>query len=332
MKWTLVLLLYLGLNACGGQNLQKHSRVFFKYSTVIEISLYSHNYSPGVWRDIETILNTYNRRYSPVDTASAVYDLNHRKNDTLRIHEELYEMIHTAKTYHELTRGGFDITLQKLKSFWSSGNPDQKVPALNSPESEKKVQQLLRHTGMDKITLLGNNHIAFASSEVNIDVGGIAKSYVMRAVKNHLDSLKIEKYLISFGGDIQLRSSTADAFTVGIQHPRNSSGSQEKLLGTLSVKNGAVFTSGDYERYRLDSAGKRIHHILDPHSGFPADQNQSLTIIGPDPVAADILSTGLFSKDADTIHSIMKDMKSFEYLGVEKDGTVFMSENAPAMN
>jgi thiamine biosynthesis lipoprotein len=331
MKWTLVLLLYIGLNACSSPHPKKHSRVFFKYSTVIEISLYSQNSPAGVWREIENILNTYNRRYSPVDTASAVYNLNHRKNDTLRIYEELYEMIQTAKTYHDITRGGFDITLQKLKSFWGSGNPDQEIPALNSPESEKKVQQFLNHTGMDKITLMDNNHIAFASSEVHIDVGGIAKSYVMRAVKNYLDSLSIEKYLISFGGDLHLQS-TAEPFTVGIRHPRTSSGSQEKLLCTLSIKNGAVFTSGDYERYRLDSAGKRIHHILDPHSGFPAVQNQSLTIIGPDPVAADILSTGLFSRNADTIHSIMKDMNSFEYIGVERDGTMFMSENAPTMN
>ena len=62
----------------------------------------------------------------------------------------------------------------------------------------------------------------------------------------------------------------------------------------LYVNDLSVVTRGDYQRYYL-ADGKKIHHIIDPDSLYPADYYQSVTVITEDSGEADLLSTWLFT-------------------------------------
>jgi thiamine biosynthesis lipoprotein len=67
-------------------------------------------------------------------------------------------------------------------------------------------------------------------------------------------------------------------------------------MGLIQSTDGAVATSGDYERFAIVD-GQRFHHIVDPRSGKPASGCMSATVTVPtSPTAgelADSLATAL---------------------------------------
>ena len=104
----------------------------------------------------------------------------------------------------------------------------------------------------------------------------------------------MEHAIVNLGGNVLVMGGKADNgdFGVGVEDPRNPGNG---YLGVLSLKDGSVVTSGDYQRYFTDSAGKRYHHILNPFSGYPADSGLiQVTVVTADSVDADSLSTTLF--------------------------------------
>jgi thiamine biosynthesis lipoprotein len=88
-----------------------------------------------------------------------------------------------------------------------------------------------------------------------------------------------------------------------------------------------VITSGGYERY-FEQDGKIYHHIIDPKTGYPAENGLvSVTIVSPDGTLADGLSTSLFvmgkekAVDYWRSHSDM-----FEMILLDDDGSLYVSE------
>ncbi len=101
----------------------------------------------------------------------------------------------------------------------------------------------------------------------------------------------------NIGGNVAALGARPDgsAWRVGIQHPRQ----PDALIGLVSVKDKAVVTSGDYQRFFADSEGNRYHHILDPATGYPSKSGlASVTVVtdssGNGSMIADALSTAVF--------------------------------------
>ncbi len=124
---------------------------------------------------------------------------------------------------------------------------------------------------------------------MSLDVGACAKGYAVALVCAELP----DGYLVSAGGNVLARGrpDDRDAWTVGIQDPLRPE-SADPLL-TLRVADGAVVTSGDYQRY-YEVDGRRYCHIIDPATLFPAANFCSVSVIGPDSALCDLLSTALF--------------------------------------
>ena len=105
--------------------------------------------------------------------------------------------------------------------------------------------------------------------------------------------------LVSLGGNVQLLGAKPDgsAWKVAVESPEEDG----NYLGILQAKDKAVITSGGYERY-FEKNGKKYHHIIDPSTGYPAENGlTSVTIISDDGTLADGLSTSLFISDADRL-------------------------------
>ena len=126
--------------------------------------------------------------------------------------------------------------------------------------------------------------------EIELDWGGIAKGLGLDLSFSRLQSLKIKNGFINAGGDLRCWGKNPDGLSwkIGIRHPRESG-----YLGILFVSDLAIATSGDYQRFFIKD-GVRYHHILNPKTGYPAIGKQSVTVIGPEAVVCDGLSTALF--------------------------------------
>jgi thiamine biosynthesis lipoprotein len=154
-----------------------------------------------------------------------------------------------------------------------------------------------------------------------IDVGGIAKGYVLQALDRLLGTRGITDFLIDAGGDILVRGRKADGtpWRIGIQHPAGPG-----LIAAVSLRRGALVTSGDYERFvMIDSI--RYGHIIDAHTGMPCRRNRSVSVWSPDPIRADILSTAFFCMSADSILSFVNERDSLHCMVVDSHDIIHVS-------
>jgi thiamine biosynthesis lipoprotein len=107
---------------------------------------------------------------------------------------------------------------------------------------------------------------------------------------------------------------------IGIRHPRDSSG----IALRLPLSDSAISTSGDYERFFI-ADGKRVHHIIDPDTGRSAGASWSATVIGPDALTTDALSTTIFILGAADGLALIESLDGFDAIVIDSGGKVHYS-------
>lgn len=179
--------------------------------------------------------------------------------------------------------GAFDMGLGRLKTLWGIESDHPRVP------SAAAIRQALIGTGPGDLQVRGAR-ILKKSPATALDLGGIAKGYAIDRAVAILRRAGIKHASVNAGGDIRLIGDhEGRPWRIGIQHPRD----PKRLLATLSLKETAVVTSGDYERFFIKN-GVRYHHLFDPRTGRPARLSQSATVVAPTATLADALSTAAF--------------------------------------
>lgn len=186
-----------------------------------------------------------------------------------------------------LSEGAFDVTVLPLMHLWGFMKKEGRIP------TQGELLEVLPQVNYRYLLLNRSDYsVAFRSSGVGIDFGGIAKGYAVdRALSVMLDQ-RVEGALIKAGGDLCSIGSKEGGlpWVIGIQHPRD----KDRIIAALETTGGAVATSGDYERYFIVD-GKRYSHIIDPRTGHPAEGVSSATILAPTAMEADALSTAAYT-------------------------------------
>jgi thiamine biosynthesis lipoprotein len=274
-----------------------------------------------VWQSVDSLLAQAENRFSTAGDNSEIRALNERASNALPVSPELCEMLKTGLAYGDTLDGAFDITVLPLKEIW--GLCEQCADDDPPPDSSR-VGAAIQYVDYRRMRVNDDcDTVFFESPDTRIDVGGIAKGFVLTWLASLLKDRGIDNYLIAAGGDIIASGSKQDKnpWRVGIQHPRNPS----ELIATLPLKRGALVTSGDYSRFRIVD-GNRYHHIFDPSTGYSCNQNQSVTILADDPVRGDIFSTGLFCKNAEHIITFINARDNLECLVVDYAGNIRVSD------
>ena len=185
---------------------------------------------------------------------------------------ELMEVLAMARRVSEHSEGAFDITVGALK-LWRF-DPDN--PGMPSPDEIRHALPLVnfRHVMLNE----KKRTVLLQQNGMRMDLGGIAKLYILNAGMQALKRRGIAHAMINGGGDVVVMGShQGRPWRIGIRHPRR----EDVLLGTVELTQGWVVTSGDYERYFFRD-GKRYHHILDPRTGYPTEGPQQVTLVAND--------------------------------------------------
>ncbi|HLG96828.1 MAG TPA: FAD:protein FMN transferase [Bryobacteraceae bacterium] len=114
-----------------------------------------------------------------------------------------------------------------------------------------------------------------------LDLGAVVKGLAIDLAARELQPFS--DFSIDAGGDLYAGGCNPEGepWRIGIRHPRR----EGEIIYQLRITNQAVCTSGDYERGR---------HILDPRTGQPAASAASVTVVAPNAMLADALSTAAF--------------------------------------
>ena len=233
----------------------------------------------------------------------------------VRTGEELYELIGRSLEISTLTQGSFDITYESVGQhydFRSRQRPDDQTV------ENERLNIDYRFVFLDA----ASRTVAFEKEGVRINLGGIAKGYVVERGISLLESMGIENAIVTAGGDSRLLGDRRGRpWVVGIRDPRKDG----EVAISVPLQDEAISTSGDYERY-FDEDGVRYHHIIQPFTGSPVSGVHSATVIGPDAVTTDALSTSVFVMGVDKGLRMIATLPDYESIVIDADGQVFYSD------
>ena len=260
-------------------------------------------------RRIDLLMSTY------IDD-SRISDINRRGADEPVIAgNELFRLIQRSLDISVLTRGAFDITYESVGQhydFRTRRRPDQTTVDASRLLIDYRLVELDQATGT----------IAFAAKGVRINLGGIAKGYVVERGVDLLRMAGVRNGIVSAGGDSRLLGDRRGVpWKVGIRDPRVDG----EVAMTLPLADEAISTSGDYERY-FEENGVRYHHIISPSTGTPASGVHSATVIGPDAVLNDALSTSVFVMGVDEGLRLIATLPDYESIVIDDQGRIYYSD------
>jgi thiamine biosynthesis lipoprotein len=181
-----------------------------------------------------------------------------------------------------------------------------------------------RHVVLDR----ARRTIFFKAQGVRINLGGIAKGYVVERAAAMLRSSGVEHAILNAGGDSRvIGDRRGQPWIVGIRHPR----AADEVVTRLPLVDEAISTSGDYERY-FEENGRRYHHIINPATGRPTEGILTVTVIGPDGTLTDGLGTAIFVLGVERGLKLIESYPDYETIIVDAAGKVSYSKGLMAPN
>lgn len=246
--------------------------------TVVTEKVYSEKPSAAI-KDIGDIINGLENTISWRKEDSAVGILN--KEGKVQ-NKYLGEVIYDMQALSRLTEGKFDLTIGAVSRLWNIGEENERIP------TEEEIRNALKTVGTDKVQAQG--YTLRVDEGTLVDFGAIGKGFACDLIYNYLLNTDINGAVVSVGGSIVAYgdyNKKGDNWRIAVSHPRD----DKKYLGVISLDEGFVSTSGDYERY-FEKDGKRYHHILDATTGYPSESGLiSVTVVAESGVMSDALST-----------------------------------------
>jgi len=250
-------------------------------------------------------------------TDSEVGRINVHPGRFFRIGEDTARVVRAAMEVARASDGQFDPGMGNLESGWGF---DGEMSAHRIPKASAFFPELLREGHYRKIEMRddqGQSRVRLSDSRVSLDLGGIAKGDGVDQAVRYLRKRGIENAVVNIGGDLFAmgRHPSGRDWQIGIRHPRK----EGEYLSVLSLRDQAVATSGDYERFRM-VAGKRFHHLLNPRTGWPAPYHQSVTVVGNSAMMADALATAAFATPTDQSVRLLKRLAPAGWLAIGPSG------------
>ena len=289
---------------------------FFAMDTYMSVTAYGKSSNEAV-QTVKQAIENLDDNLSATEKNSIVYQLNEKKSADLTPDTDL--LIEKSLTIKEQTSGAFNICIDPIMKEWGFTDKQYKVP---DPQTLLRLCDELKKAD---INVDRENKTISLSENTAIDFGGIAKGYASEKARDILSQCNIKSAMINLGGNVCALGHKPDGnnWKVAIKSPFDS----EKQLGIVSVHDKAVITSGGYERY-FEKDSVRYHHIIDPFTGYPADNGIiSVTIISDDPTLADALSTALYVMGKEKAISFWKNNSDlFDLVICDEDNNLYVTE------
>lgn len=207
------------------------------------------------------------------------------RGQPVEVDVETADLLDFAAQLHAGSGGLFDITSGMLRQAWD-------FKAKRRP-TEAQLAALLPRVGWTQVRWQRRGpgqpgRIELPRAGMELDFGGFGKEYAADRAATLLQERGVRHGMVNLGGDIRLIGPRLGGrpWVLGVQHPRQA----DALVARVELGDGALATSGDYERF-FELDGVRYCHILDPRSGRPVSHWQSVSVVAPACLAAGALTT-----------------------------------------
>lgn len=317
----LLLIFALLLSACGKEPLYEEQAYVF--GTQVDVSIYGEDEAKAR-KSVVLVMHEFQRLHDMLHAwkPSELSELNTAiaLGKSKQVSPELAAMLQDAARVSAQSGELFNPAIGGLIQAWGFQADDFKAVL----PDEKKVAALVKANPQMSDLIFDSLNVRSSNRAVKIDLGGYAKGYALDRAADILKQQGIHNALINIGGNIlALGTHGSRAWRVGIQHPR-----KPGPIATLELHDGeAIGTSGDYQRY-FELGDKRYCHLIDPHTGYPVQGVEAVTILTHGEHAgllSDASSKPLFISGAHGWITAAKTMHLDEALLIDAEGVVHLT-------
>ena len=317
---AITVVLWMGFAACmPGDSGEPTRRTQFIMGTLVEITV-SHA-DPHViqavttqafdeMKRLEQLMSTYlpDSEISQINRAAG--------KEAVPVSLEVEEVIREGIFWSRQSDGAFDITVEPLVQLWDFDGENEVIPGR---ATLRKTASLVNYKNIE----IFDHKVRLARPGMAINVNGLAKGYAVDRAVSILRS-RVPNGIVNAGGDLFAfgQKSKESPWTIGLQHPRK----PQDLLAAFAVKNQAVATSGDYQRYFVKD-GVRYHHIFDPATGTPARKMIHTTPTTTEAMEADAMATAVFVMGPEAGLAWVDSLDNVEAMVMLEDGSIRYSKH-----
>lgn len=260
------------------------------------------------------------RLISEWDASSKVSEINQNAGiKPVQVPRELFDLTARALEFSKLTQGAFDISWASMDRIWKFDGSMKEMP------DSAAVRRSVARVGYQNIILNPKKQTVYLRKKnMKIGFGATGKGYAADKTKALLVSKGVPAGIVNASGDMNAWGAQPDGqpWLVGITNPIN----PEKTFAHFALSNGAVVTSGTYEKFAT-IAGKRYSHIIDPRTGYPAAGLASVTVFAPSAETANGLSTAIVVLGAQQGLALVNGIPGVRCVIVTDSGDILTSKN-----
>jgi thiamine biosynthesis lipoprotein len=195
---------------------------------------------------------------------------------------DLEAVLLLARSVAAGTHGAFDPTIGAVTRLWRE---ERRTGRAAPPH----LVTAARHTvGWQGLEIDAIAHcLRLRTPGTRIDLGGIAKGWILDQARQRLAAHGITQVLLEAGGD--LVAGDAPPGRAGWRVMVSTAAGDSVAM----IRNGAMATSGPTAQWVTDSTGRRRSHVIDPRTGLGLDTGAEVTVMAADGAIADALATAL---------------------------------------
>ena len=312
--------MFFSLVSCNTKDINKKtvpvSADVFAMDTYMNLKAYTDG-DESALKEAEARINELENELSTTSDSSDIWKIDHSNGNEVTVSNDSAVLIKKAMEVGSSTNGALDITIFPVLKEWGFTTGEYHIP------DKAKLDTLLSNVDYSSINL--NSNIVTIPENTEIDLGALAKGYTGDEVMEIFKAHGIDSAIISLGGNVQALGSKPDGsyWKVAVRDPF----SPEKDMCVVEIKNKAVITSGNYERFFTGDDGNNYWHILDPADGYPADNGfVSVTVIGENGLDCDCLSTALFVAGMDGYKKIISNYPDYDFIFVTDEEKIYYTK------
>ena len=237
----------------------------------------------------------------------------------VKVDREVFELTQRAIRFSEITNGGFDISFAAMDRIWKFDGSMTEMP------SAEAIKKSVEKVGYKNIILDSVQSTIFLKLKgMKIGFGALGEGYATDKCRAMMLAKGINAGIINGSGDMSTwgKQPNGKPWNIGITNPFET----EKLVAVVPINNGAVTTSGSYEKFVVFD-GKRYSHIINPATGYPATGLCSVTVIGSNAETANGLSTSLMVLGKTAGLLLLERFPEYSCVMITDNGKVVKSKN-----
>ena len=260
-------LILSGCSGFSGKRDQTYTDTLF--DTVVNVRIYDAA-DDSVLKGCEELCKKYDAMFSRTAEDSEISRINNAGGAPVEVSEETITLIEKASTTVKC-QTVLSTSPSEAYLLW-----DFKAESPSIPDAAA-IADAVSHVNYKNI-MIQDNTVRLLDPYAKLDVGAVAKGYIADRLRDYLEEEGIDHAMIDLGGNIIAMGSKLDGsdYNIGIQKPFDENGTP---ITSVKLSDKSIVTSGVYQRY-FEQDGKIYHHILDPATGYPCENNlYSVTII-----------------------------------------------------